>query len=291
MRRLDPDRYDPVDGDDSTTVDDAPTLGKFFVRIEKGQGTDGTQAMWGSFHTSLTGTEFTAFNRALHGGRGRYVSEAATAFGERRGRVEGFAAEPGTLQSREEFRGTGDSLYWLRQQDISRGAERVWIEVRDKDTGLVPSTRQLVPVQDYETNAIQGRILLCEPLAGDLSRRALGLSLGYRQDQTRYAGALEFRHERGTARRVTRLTKNTLGHQVNPDWRFLGRLNFSVSDGGAGSPPDADCLELVRAGPGGRWTTTAGTPCSSTPTSTTCPRRARWTSPAPPWTTPRRATC
>ncbi len=176
LRRLDPDKYYPVYGDDSTTVDDAPTQGKFFVRIEKGQGPDSTQAMWGSFHTSLTGTEFTAFNRALYGGRGRYVSEATTAFGERRGRVEVFAAEPGTLQSREEFRGTGGSLYWLRQQDITRGSERVWIEVRDKDTGLVLSTRQLVPVQDYETNAIQGRILLREPLAATASAATLAQS-------------------------------------------------------------------------------------------------------------------
>jgi hypothetical protein len=165
LRRLDPDRYYPVYGDDSTTVDDAPTQGKFFVRIEKGQGPDSTQAMWGSFQTSLTGTEFSNFNRALYGGRGRYVTQETTQFGERRGRVEAFAAEPGTLQSREEFRGTGGSLYWLRHQDITGGSDRLWVEVRDKDTGLVLGTRQLVAVQDYEVNAIQGRILLREALA------------------------------------------------------------------------------------------------------------------------------
>ena len=165
LRRLDSDRYYPVYGDDSTTVEDAPTQGKFFVRIERGQGPDSTQAMWGSFQTTLAGTEFTNFNRALYGGRARYVSDATTALGERRTRAEVFAAEPGTLQSREEFRGTGGSLYWLRQQDITRGSERVWVETRDKDTGLVLTKRSLVPVQDYELNAIQGRILLREPLS------------------------------------------------------------------------------------------------------------------------------
>lgn len=173
LRRLDPDRYYPVYGDDSTTVDDAPTQGKFFVRIERGQGPDSTQAMWGSFLTSWTGTEFANFNRALYGGRGRYVSEASTAYGERRARVEAFVAEPGTRQSREEFRGTGGSLYWLRQQDITRGSERVWIEVRDRDTGLTLATRPLVPVQDYEVNAIQGRILLREPLASSVGAGTL----------------------------------------------------------------------------------------------------------------------
>lgn len=173
LRRLDPERYYPVYGDDSTTVDDAPTQGKFFVRIERGQGPDNTQAMWGSFHTTWTGTEFTNFNRALYGGRGRYVSEAITGHGERRARVEVFAAEPGTRQSREEFRGTGGSLYWLRHQDITRGSERVWIEVRDRDTGIVLHTRPLVPVQDYEINAIQGRILLREPLSSSLGAETL----------------------------------------------------------------------------------------------------------------------
>ena len=35
LRRLDPEKYYPVYGDDSTTVDDAPTQGKFYVRLEK----------------------------------------------------------------------------------------------------------------------------------------------------------------------------------------------------------------------------------------------------------------
>lgn len=176
LRRLDPDRYYPVYGDDSTTIDDAPTQGKFFVRIEKGQGPDSTQAMWGSFQTSLTGTEFSNFNRALYGGRARYVSEAATQYGERRARAEVFAAEPGTLQSREEFRGTGGSLYWLRHQDITRGAERVWVEVRDKDTGLILSSKELTPVQDYEVNPLQGRILLRDPLASTAPAGSLVVS-------------------------------------------------------------------------------------------------------------------
>jgi hypothetical protein len=51
--------------------------------------------------------------------------------------LDGFAAEPGTVPSREEFRGTGGSLYYLRRQDLLTGSERVRIEIRDKDSGLV----------------------------------------------------------------------------------------------------------------------------------------------------------
>lgn len=161
LRRLDPNLYYPVYGDDSTTVEDAPTQGKFFVRLEKGE----SQVMWGSFQTSITGTDLANFSRTLYGARAKLVSEETTAYGERRSRMEVFAADPGTLQSRDEFRGTGGSLYYLRNQDITSGSERLWIEIRDKDTGLVLNTRNLVPAQDYEVNSIQGRINLREGLS------------------------------------------------------------------------------------------------------------------------------
>ena len=37
--------------------------------------------------------------------------------------------------------------------------------------------------------------------------------------------------------------KNTLGYQVDPDWRFLGRLNFSTSTASGGAFQDGDYLE------------------------------------------------
>lgn len=161
LRSLDPDKYYPVYGDDSTAVDDAPTQGKFFVRLARGD----SQVMWGSFKTSLTGTEFANYNRSLYGARVKLLSDTATKFGEKRGNVEVFAADPGTLQSREEYRATGGSLYYLQHMDITAGSERVWVEIRDKDTGLVLKTQQLVAAQDYEVNALQGRIILREALA------------------------------------------------------------------------------------------------------------------------------
>lgn len=160
LRNINPDLYYPVYGDDSTTVDDAPTQGKFYVRLEKGE----SHVMWGNFQTSWSGTELLQFSRGLYGARGRYRSKATTQWGEKRTSVDVFAAEPGTVGSREEFRGTGGSLYYLRHQDITQGSERIWVEVRDKDSGLVIERKQLSPAQDYEINALQGRILLREPL-------------------------------------------------------------------------------------------------------------------------------
>ena len=86
--------------------------------------------------------------------------------------IDGFAAEPGTLASREEFRGTGGSLYFLRNQDILVGSERVRIELRDKDSGLVTGVKNLQPVLDYDIDYLQGRVLLTEPLGLDGGRRS-----------------------------------------------------------------------------------------------------------------------
>ena len=166
LRRLDPDLYYPVYGDDSTTVEDAPTQGKFYVRLERGR----SHVMWGNFHTRISGSELVQYNRGLYGAQLYWRDPAQTQYGESRSSVELFAADPGTLPGRDEYRGTGGSLYYLRRQDITQGSERVWIEVRDQDTGIVLETRYLAPQQDYEVNYIQGRIMLREPLssvAGD----------------------------------------------------------------------------------------------------------------------------
>jgi outer membrane protein OmpA-like peptidoglycan-associated protein len=161
LRRIDPNRYYPVYGDDSTTVQDAPTSGKFYIRLEKGD----SSVLWGDFQTRLTGTDFIQYSRTLYGLSIRYRSPDTTSLGEKTRSVDAFWADPGTLNSRQEFRGTGGSLYYLQNQDISVGSEQVWTEVRDRDSGLVLSVTQLVPAQDYDINYLQGRILLRSPLS------------------------------------------------------------------------------------------------------------------------------
>jgi len=160
LRRLDADRFYPVYGDDSTIVEDAPTQGRFFLRIEK----DDSHVMWGNFATQITGTEFAHLDRGLYGGIADYNSKNTTSFGERSTQITAFAADPGTIPAREEYRGTGGSVYFLERQDLSIGSERVRVEVRDKVSGLVLETRNLRPQEDYDVDYIQGRILLSDPL-------------------------------------------------------------------------------------------------------------------------------
>lgn len=160
LRRLDPDRHYPVYGDDSTTVEDAPTYGRFYVRAES----QNSELMWGNFQTELTGTEFAQYSRGLYGGKLGWKSESATRFGERKTEITGFAADPGTIGSREEFQSTGGTLYYLKRQDISQGSERIFVEVRDRDSGLVLERRELAAARDYEVNYLQGRLLLRQPV-------------------------------------------------------------------------------------------------------------------------------
>ncbi len=161
FRRIDPDYHYPTFGDDSTVVEDAPTNGKFYLRLTKEEN----YALWGNFKIGYTDNYLAHVDRGLYGANLHYQTRAATSFGEQRFLLDGFAAEPGTVAGRDEFRGTDGSLYYLRRQDILEGSERLRIEIRDKDSGMVLSVKNLTPALDYDIDYLQGRILLAQPLA------------------------------------------------------------------------------------------------------------------------------
>ncbi len=161
FRRIDPDYFYPTFGDDSSVVENAPTSGKFYVKVQR--LTD--YVLWGNFITDYTDTDLAHIDRGLYGLNGHFESQAVTVFGERKILLDLFAADPGTISGRDEFRGTGGSLYFLRHQDILAGSERLRIEVRDKDSGVVVGVKDLIPALDYDIDYIQGRVLLSEPLS------------------------------------------------------------------------------------------------------------------------------
>jgi len=161
FRRIDPDYYYPTFGDDGTVEEMAPRTGKFFVRLAR----DDDYGQWGNFKIGYMHNELAQVDRGLYGANLHYQSDATTAFGDRRFVIDSFAAEPGTVPSREEFRGTGGSLYFLQRQDILAGSERARIELRDKSSGIVTGVINLTPAMDYDIDYLQGRILLAEPLA------------------------------------------------------------------------------------------------------------------------------
>jgi flagellar motor protein MotB len=179
FRRIDPDYYYPTFGDDSTVEEMAPTMGKFYVKMSQHEN----HALWGNFKVGYMDNELAQVDRGLYGANLRYQSLDTTSFGEQRLALDGFAAEPGTVPSREEFRGTGGSLYFLRRQDLLVGSERVRIEVRDKDSGLVTAVVNLRPMLDYDIDYLQGRVLLSEPLSSTVDDRLLVRTGGLSGDE------------------------------------------------------------------------------------------------------------
>jgi hypothetical protein len=165
LRRLNSEQYYPTYGDDSTLVEDAPTQGRFYLRVQK----DASQLVVGNFVTKVNGAELAQLDRGLFGALIDVNSNATTSFGERKAQVMAFASDPGTVPGREEFRGTGGSLYFLKRQDVSIGSERVRVEVRDRETGLVLESHELFAQQDYDFDPFQGRLTLLKPLASTMS--------------------------------------------------------------------------------------------------------------------------
>jgi flagellar motor protein MotB len=179
FRRIDPAYYYPSFGDDGVVEEMAPTLGKFYAKVSNGQN----YGMWGNFKVGYVDNELAHVDRGLYGANAHYGSELTTSFGEQRIVVDGFSAEPGTMPSYEEFRGTGGSLYFLHHQDILTGSERVRIEIRDKVSNIVTGVVNLQPNADYDIDYLQGRIVLSQPLTSTANDNLLVRSNGLSGDE------------------------------------------------------------------------------------------------------------
>ena len=150
-------------GDDSQIVDNTPTSGKFYLRVEK----DGNFALWGDYQAELNGSGYLRNERTLYGAQGSFESAARTSEGEARVSLDLYAAQPDQLVGREVFQGTGGSVYFLQRQDITVGSETLTVEQRDADTGRVIARQTLVAGRDYDINYLQGVITLYNPLTSD----------------------------------------------------------------------------------------------------------------------------
>ena len=160
FRRLDPDKYYPVYGDDSTLIDDTDSQGKMYVRVDW----DKSRALWGNYNTDFTGTELSAFNRSLYGAKLNHRSTQVTKNGEHKTDFSVFASEAQSAFRHNQFLGTGGSLYYLKDNDIVDGSEKVWVEIRQRNSERAVQKIILEEGRDYEIDDFQGRIILHRPL-------------------------------------------------------------------------------------------------------------------------------
>jgi hypothetical protein len=161
LKRIDPDDYYPVYGDDSTSINDAPTNGRLYVRLER----DDSHAMWGTFKAGIADNHFLNNDRTLNGAQVVLRSPSVTSFGERRFDATAYAAQPGTLPQRDILRATGGSAYFLKRQDISKGSETITVVVADPTSGRILSRSKLSAGAEYEIDYAQGIVILTAPLA------------------------------------------------------------------------------------------------------------------------------
>ena len=161
--RLNEDDYYQIYGDDSiiSTANSYLQQGKIYAEV----GFKKSRALWGTYSTGLSDTELAVINKSLYGGLIEAKSSGITEFGDNRYSSTLYAAQAETGHGRNEFLGTGGSLYLLKHGDVIKDSEILIVEVRNKTTGLVELTIPLQEGIDYEINDYQGRITLVKPLS------------------------------------------------------------------------------------------------------------------------------
>ena len=161
FRRLDPDQYYSVYGDQSKVdYESADTQGNLYVALDW----DKSSVKWGNYSVGFDDTEFGRYTRSFYGAKIDFESIGTTRFGEARTKAIVFRAKTDLKSAHNEFLATGGSLYYSKHKDVIQGSDQVKIEVRDRVTGIVLSSRELVEGADYEMDYKDGRLLFWRPL-------------------------------------------------------------------------------------------------------------------------------
>ena len=159
---IDPDKYYPIYGDNSTVVYDVNSQGKFYVLLEK----DKSGATFGNYQTQIgeEDSKLITYNRTLYGGKIHLETPQKTIYGDPRSKATLFLAEANQHAGHSELLATGGSLYYLRHRNIVEGSEQVRIEIRDKKSGMTIQSISQAENIDYEIKYDEGRILFKKPV-------------------------------------------------------------------------------------------------------------------------------
>lgn len=150
-------------GDDSTIVEDAPTSGKLYLKVQK----DNSHVLLGDFQLADEELSLVRSDRTLYGLHGVYETLSQTSEGQPRFRLSAYAAQPDRLAQRDVFDATGGTFYALRRQGLLSGTATVLVQYRDPVSGRIVRQTRLVEGRDYDINHFQGIVQLNRPLSPD----------------------------------------------------------------------------------------------------------------------------
>lgn len=154
-----PDEYYPIYGDQGGRSFDAQSASRLYVRIEKGQN----WTLWGDFNTKPAPTRglaepaVSSYSRAVTGLAAHQEFESTT--------VDGFLLEDASTRYTQELRANGTSgPFGFDVKDLISGSDRVELVVRAaSNPAQVLSTRVLRRFDDYQLDALTGRVTLVSP--------------------------------------------------------------------------------------------------------------------------------
>jgi hypothetical protein len=154
-RDIDPNDQYAVYGDASILSYDAQSQSPLFVKLEHNE----SSLIYGDFNTSITKSEFTAYNRTFNG--------FVTNIKEKDHAVRGFATLTDREMKLDEIRGEGISgYYYLSENNVTEHSDKVVIITRDRyHTEEIIKYQEMIRFQDYSINYEDGSIMFKQPVA------------------------------------------------------------------------------------------------------------------------------
>ncbi|MBF0217685.1 MAG: DUF11 domain-containing protein [Candidatus Omnitrophica bacterium] len=158
---IDPDKYYPVYGD-GATINKASgnTQGMLYLAVEW----DKSKVKWGNYEAAIDGPELAQYSRTLYGGLADVQTLSTSKYGDPNTKVMAFKALAQQKAAHNEFLSTGGSLYYLKNDLIVEGSDKVKIEVRDRITGLILASEEMKEGVDYRIDYDYGRIMFWESI-------------------------------------------------------------------------------------------------------------------------------
>ncbi len=154
FQTIDPDTYYTLYGDATQQQNEAPSIRKLYLKIER----EHFYALFGDYDTGLSVTELSKYSRRFNGIKSEYV-------GDRFG-FSAFATDTDQAFVKDEIRGNGTSgLYRLSRQNVIPNSETVTIETRDRfRSEIIISSETLSRHIDYSIDIQAGTLFFKSPV-------------------------------------------------------------------------------------------------------------------------------